>query len=177
MEGDSLLANAERIWHKVETVSIFCAGLLVMAMMLLTTVDVFGRYVLNSPLPGTLEIIQSLLVGTVFLGIAYIQGVKEHITVELVFERFPKKVRLWLTILAYVVGIFTFAIFGWRGGVNAWEAWVTQDYALGLFQVPYWPSKSLVPLGCGMLIIRLIFDIFNIAGKLRSDAGGEEANG
>lgn len=136
------------------------------AIMGLTCTDVVGRYFFNYPIPSALEITESLMTGVIFLSISYIQSVKGHTKMELVFERFSKKSQFILTILAALIGVFVFFAFAWCGGLNAWNAWVTQDYKEGVIRVPYWPSEMLVPIGCVMILIRFLLDTLNDLSKL-----------
>jgi TRAP-type C4-dicarboxylate transport system permease small subunit len=58
-------------------------SLLLFAMMMLTFIDVIGRYLLNSPIFGAAEIIQFLLAGTVFSGMVLVSHEDKHVAVEL----------------------------------------------------------------------------------------------
>jgi len=53
------------------------------AMMLLTFVDVIGRYGFHHSIFGAAEIVEQLMMLTVFAGLAFITAKNEHITVTL----------------------------------------------------------------------------------------------
>jgi TRAP-type mannitol/chloroaromatic compound transport system permease small subunit len=59
------------------------AGASLFAMMLLTFVDVIGRYGFHRSIFGAAEIIEQLMMLTVFAGLAFITAKNEHITVTL----------------------------------------------------------------------------------------------
>jgi len=59
------------------------AGAALFAMMLLTFVDVIGRYGFHKSIFGAAEIIEHLMILTVFAGLAFITAKNEHITVTL----------------------------------------------------------------------------------------------
>lgn len=59
------------------------AALALFAMMLLTFVDVIGRYGFHRSIFGAAEIIEHLMIVTVFAGLAFITARNEHITVSL----------------------------------------------------------------------------------------------
>lgn len=162
-----MLAKVEKIWRNIESVSCIVAAGILGIIMGLTCADVIGRYFFNHPIPGALEITESLMVGVVFLSIAYIQSKKGHTKMELLLERLPKKAQVYLAILGVLTGIFVFVVFAWSGGSNAWSAWVTGDYREGVIRVPYWPSKMLIPIGCFMIFIRFIFDLIADISELR----------
>ena len=59
-------------------------SLALFAMMMITFIDVIGRYLFNSPIFGAAEIIQFLLAGTVFSGMVLVSHEDKHVAVELV---------------------------------------------------------------------------------------------
>jgi|FEC22Drversion2_1045045.scaffolds.fasta_scaffold00286_39 TRAP-type C4-dicarboxylate transport system permease small subunit len=66
---------------------------LLMAMMLVTTIDVFGRYLLSRPLPGAFEITEIMLAMTIFIGLPLVCLKEEHVAVTLLTERFRPRLR------------------------------------------------------------------------------------
>jgi len=49
----------------------------------ITVIDVFGRYLLGSPLPGTTEITEIILGLLIYIGLPYICRNEEHVSVSL----------------------------------------------------------------------------------------------
>ena len=58
------------------------------AMMLLTFVDVIGRYILGAPIFGASEMISTMLALAIFLGLGIANARDKHIVVELFDHRF-----------------------------------------------------------------------------------------
>lgn len=71
------------------------AGITLFAMMILTTIDVFGRYFFNSPVTGSVELTQIMLAMVVFLAFPTVTWREEHITVDLLDGIFPRSV-VWI---------------------------------------------------------------------------------
>jgi TRAP-type C4-dicarboxylate transport system permease small subunit len=69
------------------------AAAVLFAMMALTTVDVIGRYVFNSPLRGAYELTQLLMIGLIFAGLPTVTRRADHITVGLFNNAFRGWVR------------------------------------------------------------------------------------
>lgn len=90
------------------------AAILLMAMMLVTAVDVFGRYLLSRPLPGAYELTEIMLALAVFIGVPLVCLNEENITVTLLTERLPRGVR---RLLAGIVTLACAAILG----LVAWQ--------------------------------------------------------
>jgi TRAP-type C4-dicarboxylate transport system permease small subunit len=61
----------------------YVAAGLMFCIMLLTCVDVFGRYFLNKPVTGGFELTEVLLASLIFAGLPLVTLRGEHITVDL----------------------------------------------------------------------------------------------
>ena len=86
----------------LETIS--CVVIFV--MMILTFIDVIGRYVFHKPIYGGTEIIAALLALTIFSGLGVINARDEHITVEL----FEAPLRRLISPLIYEIIIQAFSV-------------------------------------------------------------------
>ena len=60
-------------------------------MVLTTVVDVFLRYLFNSPILGSYELTEFMMAILVFGSVAYTMVVKGHVTVDLVITRLPAR--------------------------------------------------------------------------------------
>ena len=96
----TILARAIATLETISCVVIF-------VMMVLTFVDVIGRYAFHKPIFGGTEIIAALLALTIFSGLGVINARDEHITVEL----FEGPFRRLLSPLVYEVAIQVFSVF------------------------------------------------------------------
>ena len=65
-----------------------------MIMMLLTFVDVIGRYLLNKPIFGAAELVSTLLAFIIFAGLGLVNARDQHIAVDLfedgIRQSFPR---------------------------------------------------------------------------------------
>ena len=68
----------------------FAAQLILIAMMLMITFDVLGRWLFNFPVKGTYDFTQSGLSMVIFLGLAYTHQVKEHISIDFLIDKLPQ---------------------------------------------------------------------------------------
>lgn len=69
------------------------ASLCLVALALVTLVDVIGRYLLNYSIIGSVEITEILMVGVIFSGIAMATLAHEHVTIDLLTWRTGTLVR------------------------------------------------------------------------------------
>lgn len=59
-------------------------ALALLAMMVITCFDVVGRYVISRPVPGATELVQYLLVTTIFIALPVVTWRNEHISITLI---------------------------------------------------------------------------------------------
>jgi TRAP-type C4-dicarboxylate transport system permease small subunit len=69
------------------------AAALLFAMMLLTFVDVVGRYLFNQSVVGAFEITEIMMALLIFAGLPLVVRREEHVTVDLADRFFPRRVR------------------------------------------------------------------------------------
>ena len=84
-----ILNYIERLALKVSRSIALLAGLVLLWIVLITCVDVIGRYFFNSPLYAGAEIIQVSMAGVIFFSLPYMFFQNEHIIVDL-FPIFKK---------------------------------------------------------------------------------------
>lgn len=80
-------------------------------LVLITVVDVFGRYLLGIPLPGTSEITEIILGILIYIGLPYISKKEEHISVSLLSNYLPNNVKILHKILInFIVALLLLVI-------------------------------------------------------------------
>ena len=136
-----------------------CSVFIIMFLMFFATAEILGRYLFNSPIPGHVEIVELIMAGVVFFGIAYTERVDGHVRMELFVTRVLKGrayhiaevITAALSLFVYIfILIYTFksSVFSYQMGDNtAYLYW------------PTWPSKFAIPLGSLFLCIRFIIEI------------------
>ena len=60
------------------------AAILLFGLMMLTTADVVGRYILNSPIRGAFEVTELLLLTLIFAGLPLASLADEHVTLDFI---------------------------------------------------------------------------------------------
>jgi TRAP-type C4-dicarboxylate transport system permease small subunit len=85
------------------------AATLFIVMTVLVCLQVFYRYVLNSPLTGSEEGARAILIYVVMLGSAVAVGNRSHMAITYFFERFPRPMKLLATVL-YFGAILTLGV-------------------------------------------------------------------
>lgn len=89
------------------------AGVLLFTMMILTTVDVIGRYLFTAPVPGAFEATEIMLVLIVFVGLPIVTARNEHVSVLLFYDRAPPFLTPILRSLARVLTAVAMGFAAW----------------------------------------------------------------
>ena len=144
-----------------------CMGLLFF-MMALGTADVFGRYLFNNPILGTLEVFEMLLPAIVLLGLGYTQESRAHVTMEIVVSHLSPRTQTVLSIFTNGLALFLSAMILWRGWVLVVGYW-HMGRTIPTIGVPMFLPQLLVPLGalilCLVLILQMLQYIIQLGGR------------
>ena len=89
-------------------------AVLLMAMMMVTTIDVFGRYLLSRPLPGAFEITEIMLGMIIFIALPLVCLHEENIAVSLVTERFSSRSREIHAVIVSIICSGVLVLVAWR---------------------------------------------------------------
>ena len=130
------------------------AAIAVMGVVL--TLQIFMRYVLNMPLIWSEELARYIFVWATFVGAGYGVRNKIHISMELLFVRLPRKLKLAIFLFTNTLAILVFAYLIPYGISTVKTQWYIESSAM---QIPMSFVFAAVPFGCFVLILRLLGDI------------------
>jgi TRAP-type C4-dicarboxylate transport system permease small subunit len=106
-------------------------------MMVLTFVDVIGRYGFHRSVFGTAEIVEYLMIFTIFSALAFVTATNDHITVTMFdgwIERWFPNVRRWAVVL-FSIGCYAFV--SWHLLVHGYDLWLSGKRSVVL-DLPLW---------------------------------------
>jgi TRAP-type C4-dicarboxylate transport system permease small subunit len=127
------------------------AGLFTLVMMTHVCVDVFSKYFFNAPVRGTLEVVSHYyMVIVVFLPIAYIDWVREAISVDLFFPMFPKWLKLGAVGATLLGMTFVYGGFCLLSFQDALKFMARNEVAMGSDRIVVWPARYLLAFGLGL---------------------------
>jgi len=145
----------------------FISGLTIAVMMLSTTLDASARYFFNSPISGIFELNEVILVICVYMGLAWTQIERGHIRVTALVQRIPERAHCYLNLVAWIISFLFVFLLGYQTCLGAIDSIRIWEFRWGSVQMPIWWAKSLVPIGCWMLNIQLIIDIWKEIERLK----------
>jgi TRAP-type mannitol/chloroaromatic compound transport system permease small subunit len=128
-------------------------SLLIFLMMVITTIEVVGRYVFNHPTVWVWPINRQLFgVFILFAGI-YAMSKGDHIRVEILYDHFPPKMKLiarWIAMGAFLCFIVALVLQGSRMG---WNSLMAREKLTGAFPIPLYPLKLLIPIAAFLFLL------------------------
>jgi TRAP-type C4-dicarboxylate transport system permease small subunit len=150
---------------RVLRVMALCGGLVLVALMGYTVLDVVLRYGFNRPFSGSLEITEFAMALIVFLGIAHCGWTGGHVAVD-ILERPLENPRLrFIPILLTLTGAALFALIAW---LTAGEALTSMHRVSNMVRWPHWPFQLSVAFGSALYaIVLLVQAVRMLATKAR----------
>ncbi|EGQ9112696.1 TRAP transporter small permease subunit [Vibrio alginolyticus] len=147
---EKLLFWADKIKFAIDWI-VERACIAIMALLtILVTYQVVTRYVFDSPSAVSEVLSRYMFVWLVLMGGAYVFGLREHMSISYVRDKFPARVGVLVDIVTeWAIAIFAFVVM-WQGGYKAsvrqmWQ----QDSAL---EIPMGIIYSVIPIA-GALIL------------------------
>jgi TRAP-type C4-dicarboxylate transport system permease small subunit len=113
------------------------AGAMIFVMFFIVC-DVIMRKFLNSPILGSYEIVEYAMVVMVFLALAYTQVEKGHISIELIFDIMPQKVKALLDVITNLIAFFFWGTISFTGFLQA-AAQFHKKIVSATLLIPVWP--------------------------------------
>jgi TRAP-type C4-dicarboxylate transport system permease small subunit len=151
-----LLDRILRALAAVEKIASTIAAVFMFAIMMIVFSDVIMRYAFNKPFSWAYDLISIyLMAGIFFLVLSEAYASNAHVSVDILQQKFSPSVKRLSEIVTCIVGIVVFSLIAWLGWLRAVDAFRSGDVMAGAIPWPMWPSIGLVPLGAGVITIRL----------------------
>jgi TRAP-type C4-dicarboxylate transport system permease small subunit len=113
--------------RRVEGLLGVAASAILLAMMLITVVDVVARYVFSRPLRGAFEVTELMLLVLIFAGLPLVSFTDEHAVMDFVDRVLGPRALRGLTGLVHAVSAGFMALLAWLTWRKADRIWAYQD--------------------------------------------------
>jgi TRAP-type C4-dicarboxylate transport system permease small subunit len=147
------------------------AAAILFAMMAVTFVDVTGRYLFNSPLPGGYEFTQLLMLSLVFAGLPTVTRRGDHITVGLFDNAFRGRVRALRDTTISLIVVVAAGYLAWRlyllGGRFSMFGDTTATVRIPLAPIAY-AGAGAMALAALAALVRLVEAWMGASGEARA---------
>jgi len=152
-----------RFIDKLENVAILAAGLCLLVMMFVVTLDVAMRYGFNAPLGWVYDLVgKYLIVAAFFLAVSETLRRGGHVAVDLFRNMMKPRVRRAVDILGYAATAPILLVIVVTGIETVKRAYVRDEVITGVVAWPTWPYYIFVPIGIGLLLLRVILHIVDL---------------
>jgi TRAP-type C4-dicarboxylate transport system permease small subunit len=146
----------------------YVAGAMLLALMLLTVIDVVGRSFFNTPFGGTVELTEMAMVVIVYLGFGHAQHEDDHVSVDIVYVNLRRRAQLVLTVFNGFFGVFVIGLLTW----NLYQFAATLDgggYTTAVLKIPQGPVALVGVGGAVMFVLALASTAVLALRALRKD--------
>lgn len=144
----------ERTYRRIATYLVF---LPLLAMTVIEFLNAMGRK-LFVPFPGTIESVESLLVVSVYFGVALVALESGHVNVTLGTDRLPVGARHLLDAFGNLLAAAVFGLLAAGACAEAARSIALLEFRLGVYRFPLWPFKTLFAAGLVLLTVQLLIN-------------------
>jgi TRAP-type C4-dicarboxylate transport system permease small subunit len=146
-------------WEKPFEMLLGSATALILAcIMLITCVDVAGRYVLSMPVPGGLEVTELMMGALIFASLPLVTLRQQQVTIDLLEPFIPKAVKPALHVLIQLTGGLCLAVISWRLWVKGGQM-MQQGDTTAVLQLSVWPLVYFMSLLAAVTAVILLIMI------------------
>lgn len=137
----------------------YVGALFLFAMMLLVVVHVTGRYSLDLPVPGAVELIEFLMTFVVFFGFGFCAIHRANVCVDLFVQQMPKRVQAAIDFATCLLSIGIVVLITWQGIEQARSLWES-GHVSGVLHIPHYPFLIVLVIGCAVFSLVLLQHLF-----------------
>lgn len=139
--------------HRVDMIFTFIAGIVLFLMMVMTSLDVIGRYLFSAPLGFAYEMTQIGMATMVFCALPSVTLRFDHVTVDLLDNIFSPGFKAVRDVLVTILIIGACLFLAWRLGKFAGRLLDYSEHT----SVLEFPIGIAAAIGAGMLTLTAIF--------------------
>jgi TRAP-type C4-dicarboxylate transport system permease small subunit len=144
-------------------------GLMMLLLMLLVVSDVTLRYLFNTPLAWSYEVVSTYLMpGLFFLAVSHTLRSHGHVAVDILHNRMSRRTRYFSHAVTSALAMPAFGLCAVVAAQRTWVEFQAGDISMSGIGVPSWTASVLLPLGFGLLTLRLALDAVGYCATLVS---------
>ena len=162
-----MLTRLDALLCRIEYVTVWIAGLAILATMVLVTAEVLMRRLFNQPIQGQVDVVSTGMVAFSLLCISYCYRQAGHIRMDMLQKAMRGRAGWLAEIAATMAGLFLVVAILPGTWTNFMRAFAFGDTTMGV-GLPTWPSKLAAPVGLGILALRLALELW-VYGRLIAD--------
>lgn len=155
----SSLSAVDLFFFKIESFMGFLGGVVIFLIVMISTVNILGRWLFNMPVNGYIDWIEQFMAFFAFLGIAYTQREGGHIRMDMVVSKLKGRFFYVTELFTTTIVLFLTIVLIYGSSLHFLRAYNLGDSSLDI-DLPTWPAKLVVPVALTFLALRLIIQIW-----------------
>jgi TRAP-type C4-dicarboxylate transport system permease small subunit len=163
------VAGVRRAVDLIDTALMIVGCAMLFALMVIVVCDVALRYLFNSPLQWSYEIVSSYLMpGLFFFAASHTLKAHAHVSVDIVHNYVARNTRFLLEALTSTLATPVFALCAVVSAERTLEDFRTAAASTSGLALPTWSISLMLPIGFGMLTVRLALSAIGYVATLVS---------
>jgi TRAP-type C4-dicarboxylate transport system permease small subunit len=146
----ALTAGIEKVVTPIKTLFNVLSGIALALMMFLTAADVGLRYIFNSPISGGLELVEYLMAVIVPFALTVTAFDRAHIGVDLIMERFSRKIRAYVGCVTNLMTFVLYALITWQSFLSIGEQY-DSGMTSSVLLIPVYPFVASLTAAFALL--------------------------
>ncbi len=135
--------------RRVEAILGVAASVILLAMMLLTFVDVMARYALSRPVRGAFEVTELMLLVLIFAGLPLVSFADEHALMDFIDRLLSRRTQRGLECAVHVACAAVMFLLAWLVWRKADRIWAYRD-ATDVLRIVYGPFVYFMAVMIGL---------------------------
>ena len=159
------MTHIEKIDSFLNKLLMILGSVAVLALMSLATINVVLRFFFSAPYRGAYEVVGFLGAIVIAFALGYTQKRKDHIVVDILTEKFPKRLNRFLDGINYFVTTIFFAIVSWQ--ILVWGMKISKSGEVSeTLKIVFHPFIYSVAAGFAVFSLTLAIDFLkNLKSK------------
>ena len=159
--------RVRRVIDGIDAVLMVIGCLMLFGLMLVVVADVSLRYLFNAPLQWSYEVVSSYLMpGLFFMAVSHTLKANAHVAVDILHNYVRRNTRYVFEALTSVLAVPVFALCAWVSAQRTWADLEAASTSTSGLAVPTWTISILLPIGFGMLTLRLAVNAYGYLASL-----------
>lgn len=163
----TLYTRVSRVVNAIDTALLAVGCLMLFSLMMVVVTDVSLRYLFNKPLAWSYEIISSYLMpGLFFMAASHTLRSNAHVCVDILHNYVGRKTRRVFEALSSTLATPVFGLAAWVSAQNTLKDLEAGSVSSSGMELPTWTISLLLPIGFGLLALRLALHAWGHIGSL-----------
>lgn len=146
--GKTILYYIKQTYESIIKLCEVICAIILLFMIVINTIGVFYRYVLANPLPWVPELSRYSLIWLTILGAVVALYKEEHVSITILYNKFPLKLKTILNIIKYIlIGYFSYIL------IIAGVQYADTGYVGTFTGISGTYPRAIIPISGGLFLV------------------------